>query len=189
MYLSQHMNGSFQLKIRPAIGPDLSAIQAVHQQAFGPSEGENIAQLVADMVSDPTAQPLLSLLAEDQSRIIGSILFTPVRIEGAEPVPEARILAPLGVLPAYQNSGVGTALIQAGLRQLDDDGVNLVFVYGDPNYYSRTGFEPAIPRGLDPPHPIDDLEGWMVQSLSSGATDKAQGTVVCCASLSKPEIW
>ncbi|MEM7052967.1 MAG: N-acetyltransferase [Pseudomonadota bacterium] len=177
------------MNIRKANESDLRAIQQIHLRAFGQPEGKTIVQMVADMAADATARPVLSLLAEDQHQIVGSVLFTPVQIEHAEPGLAASILAPLAVLPSHQKRGVGTALIQTGLDMLRNDGVDIVFVYGDPNYYSRTGFEPSLPHELHPPHAIDYPQGWMVQALCPNAISKARGVVTCCTSLSNPEHW
>ena len=177
------------MQIRRSNPDELKAIQQVHRAAFGADEGPTIVELVADMLSDASAEPLLSLVAERDQQLIGSVLFTPVQLETDGRPFKAYILAPLAVSPGQQQSGVGTALIRAGLKQLNDDGVELVFVYGDPNYYSRTGFEASLPHDLHPPHAIEYPEGWQVQGLVEGALEQASGCVTCCESLSNPDHW
>jgi len=54
-----------------------------------------------------------------------------------------QVLSPLAIRPARQRGGIGTALIREGLRILDERGVPLVFLEGDPAYYSRVGFAAA----------------------------------------------
>ena len=56
-------------------------------------------------------------------------------------------MAPVAVLPKHQRRGVGSRLIWAGLelcRPIDP----VVFVLGDPAYYTRFGFRSAPERGL-----------------------------------------
>lgn len=60
--------------------------------------------------------PELSLLAVVDNLIVGHILFTRATILGME-IYETLALAPLSVLPEYQNKGIGTKLIQAGLQK------------------------------------------------------------------------
>ena len=47
---------------------------------------------------------------------------------------------PGGVVPQRQRQGIASALIRHGLYLLDQRGVPLVFLEGDPGYYSRLGF-------------------------------------------------
>ena len=123
-------------KLRIATETDLAGITAVHKHAFG-EEGEVIAELVADLLGDPTAAPTLSLVAEIDGWIVGHILFTAVRLSGAERPVSAQILAPLAVATEQQGKGIGGALIEEGLKRLASSGVELVFVLGHPGYYRR----------------------------------------------------
>ena len=61
------------------------------------------------------------------------------------------MLSPIGVLPARQRQGVGTALIRRGLELLTERDVPLVFLEGAPAYYSRFGFEPGAAHGFRKP--------------------------------------
>ncbi|QDV16353.1 Acetyltransferase (GNAT) family protein [Gimesia panareensis] len=178
------------MDIRQTTAADFIKVKAVHQEAFGPEEGPVIVSLLDELLPDPTAAPILSLLAEDGPRVLGHVLFTNVVIQGAEPV-AARILAPLAVLPSAQKQGVGRQLVEAGLKQLRDAGGELVFVLGDPAYYTRFGFQPAGARGLKAPHPIpvEHAEAWMVQELCSGVLGRVMGEVEASQVLNRREYW
>jgi len=52
-------------------------------------------------------------------------------------------LAPMAVLPEYQRQGIGSMLVQEGLRILRGSSYPFVIVLGHPDYYPRFGFEPA----------------------------------------------
>ena len=86
-----------------------------------------------------------------------------LRTERRADLEEVRqVLSPLGVVPQRQGQGVGSALVRAGLRILDERGVPLVFVEGDPAYYRRFGFTSATSRGSAPPphrRPADRVAG------------------------------
>lgn len=84
------------MKIIESAEKDKKGIGKVHQDAFGESEGEAVSQLAIDLLEDETAVPILSLVAELDDEIVGSIIFSSVRIEGSEGV-SAYILAPLAV--------------------------------------------------------------------------------------------
>jgi putative acetyltransferase len=170
--------------IRETTNPDLPDILAVTRAAFG---GEIEADLTCALLFDPTAEPLLSLLALEEGRAVGHILFTRALV----PKAKATILAPLSVHPDKQGQGVGKSLIDAGLRNLKSKDVGLVFVLGDPGYYARHGFEPAQRHGLDAPYPIagEHADAWMVQALRPGLLVACRGTVLCADALNKPELW
>ena len=176
------------VRVRASSAGEKNLIQAIHLNAFGDSEGPIIGQLVSDLLSE-AAVDLLSLVAEDESGICGSIIFTRVSIKGSEHPSEAFILSPLAVLQERHDQGIGSLLMAKGLELLKARGVDLVFVLGDPGYYSRAGFESAEPLGLKAPHPVDYVDAWMVQELNTGALANTEGLVQCCSSLSSPEHW
>ncbi len=71
------------VQIREATESDFPAISEMVLAAFGEAEGREIVDLVADLLADPTAHPLWSLVATDDDQLVGHVLFTPTLIEGA----------------------------------------------------------------------------------------------------------
>ena len=181
------MNPS-ETAIRLATPEDREQILSVHRDAFG-GEGEIISSLVAEMLDDPTAEPMHSFLAKQGDAIVAHVLFTAVQIETCEV--SAQILAPLAVSTERQKSGLGTRLVNEALTQLESQGVVLVFVLGYPDYYSRFGFVPAGAQGFDAPYPIllKNADAWMVKELRPGTIASNQGTVRCCTALDQPQYW
>ncbi|WP_417317135.1 GNAT family N-acetyltransferase [Emcibacter sp.] len=184
------------IDIRETEKADLSVIMDIHRRAFG-GEGEVVANLTRDILADPTARPVLSLLAERDGEPVGHILFSNVRFDGldrhSENLPlSLSILAPLGVLPEVQGQGVGGDLIRCSLEVLAAAGVGLVFVLGHPGYYPRFGFSPAGKQGFDAPYPIpaENADAWMVEKLGDVRLPKGfHDRIICCEALSKPEYW
>jgi predicted N-acetyltransferase YhbS len=175
------------VKIRESVEDDKKSIRKVHLNAFDQSEGETVSQLAIDLLEDKTALPILSLVAEQDNEIIGNVIFSSVNIEGAKEV-LAYILAPLAVARFAQGKGVGTLLINKGIEALKERGAEIVLVYGDPDYYMRTGFKAG--HNLKPPHKLKyPEEAWMAQELAESILAKTQGTVRCAKSLSSPEYW
>ncbi|MEM9214494.1 MAG: N-acetyltransferase [Cyanobacteria bacterium P01_F01_bin.150] len=179
------------VEIRQASDAEQQAIFTVATEAFVPEASNEIVGLIADLLGDRTAQPLLSLVATVQDQVVGHILFTHARIKDTQREVSASILAPLAVLPVYQNQGVGGRLINAGLKQLKAAGTELVFVLGYPAYYSRHGFVPAEVRGFEPTYaiPPEQADAWMVQELQPDILGKVQGTVQCADALDNPKYW
>ena len=91
----------------------------------------------------------LSLIAEENGRLLGHAAFSPVTIEGRHGGWFG--LGPVSVLPERQGTGVGSALIRCGLDRLRDAGASGCVVLGDPAFYGRFGF--VADAGLRYPGP------------------------------------
>lgn len=179
------------MDIRETEAADLPAVLDVVGRAFG--DGRE-AELVRNLLADPSAAPTLSLLALEDGQPVGHILFSRALLLGADGAPldiPIALLAPLAVVPEAQNRGIGGDLVFAGLKRLRDDGFALVTVLGHPDYYPRFGFRPASPLGLEAPYPLPEgHEGaWMAASLSDAAPEGFTGQVQIADCLDKPEYW
>jgi putative acetyltransferase len=177
------------IKIRQSIESDLQDILHVVKSAFPDEQGNEVAELTQDLLNDPTAKPYLSLLAEQNEKPVGYILFTHVEIIDKQT--PSTILAPLAVFPEFQSQGVGGKLIQEGIKILTESGTNLVFVLGHTDYYPRHGFTPAEIHGLEAPYPIPEeySDGWMVRELSTGLIGQVKGKIKCANALNDPKHW
>lgn len=176
------------MKIREAKDSDLNDVLLVEKTAFGYDKEAN---LVKDLLGDPSAKPLCSLLAFNGDKAVGHILFTSATIEGMQNGASISLLAPLAVIPDFQKQGVGGKLIEYGLQHLTNAGVDLVFVLGHPGYYPRYGFKPAGVRGFEAPYPIPEehADAWMVQELRPGVIGSVSGKIKCADLLNKQEHW
>lgn len=179
------------LHIRPSDKSDLANVMQVHVDAFGESQGHEVAQLARDLMADKTANPQLSLVAEVNGQIAGHVLLTHATITPNAHATSAQLLAPLGISSEFQQQGIGHRLVEESLSRSANNGVQLVFVLGHPSYYPRFGFRPAGEIGLHAPFPIEpeNAPAWMVLELVSGVIGRVRGTVRCAASLNHPEHW
>lgn len=174
------------MQVRESTEDDEAQVLEVHRLAFG---RDDEAALVRDLLRDETARPLLSAVAEVQGRIAGHVLFTALRLRGTEHAPGLSLLAPLAVAPAHQKAGLGRRLIEFGCETLGRRGTGLVFVLGDPGYYGRCGFEPAVPHGLRAPYAVTPEEAWRVRPLQPDVLGAVRGTVACARSLQPERYW
>ncbi len=177
------------ITIRKTTASDFNDIMTVEQQAFGYHKE---AELTAELLADPTGEPIVSLLALADNEPVGHILFTRAYFSGQEHSPMMHILAPFSFKPEYQRQGVGGMLIRAGIEKLRELGSHLVFVLGHLEYYPRHGFTPnAEALGYPAPYPIleEFKDYWMVQSLSPEGFDVGRGKIACCEAMDKPEHW
>ncbi len=177
------------IQIRETNVNDFKDIMEVETKAFG---GPDEAKLTVDLLSDPSAEPVLSLLAFHGGEAIGHILFTRAYMNGVENQPMIHILAPLAVIPEFQKQGVGGKLIKAGLEILKERGTELVFVLGHIEYYPRYGFiNDAKNLGFPAPYSIPEevKDAWMIQSLVADGLKKYRGEIRCADEMNKEEYW
>jgi putative acetyltransferase len=132
--------------IRDAAPSDYPAIRAVVRHAFGQAdEADLVEQLRAD------GDVLFELVAASDVALQGHILYSPLAIERGGETVAAAALAPVSVLPAFQRTGIGTALIEAGNARCADLGLAAILVLGHPGYYPRFGFSAAQAESLEAP--------------------------------------
>ncbi|MFC4858017.1 GNAT family N-acetyltransferase [Actinophytocola glycyrrhizae] len=125
---------------------DVPVIEELHRAAF---TGEVEARLVTALRASDAWLPPLSLVAESDGRVVGHVVCTRAHV-GDVP---ALGLGPLGVDPAVQRSGIGSALMHAVLGAADAMDEPVVVLLGHTGYYPRFGFEPATGYGITPPVP------------------------------------
>ena len=175
------------MQVRQANLKDAEDIRRVHLQAFDSTEAELVADLAVNLLSDKSAEKIISLVVIDGDAIIGHVAFSPVFMEGSNEL-LGYILAPLAVLPDQQNKSVGSALVRYGLNLISSSGAYIVFVYGDPDYYSRFGFDTELAKGFTPPHKLQYPEGWHAIKSGSGVFPE-HGSLKCVESLNDAELW
>lgn len=149
---------------------ELAIIRAINDAAFG---GRYESALVDQLRADGHA--LLALVAEDDSRLVGHIMFSRMGIETAAGSIPAVALAPVAVLPEYQRQGIGARLIESGLDLLRNRGEKIVIVVGHPAYYPRFGFSNDKASALASPFPA---EAFMALELSPKALQDVRGKVI-----------
>ena len=160
--------------VHPEGTKDYAAIHEINKLAFG---GEEEVLLVQRLRKSPSFIPELSLVAVKSGRAVGHILFSPIIIETHSGAVPALSLAPMAVLPEFQNQGIGSELVRKGLKESKRLEHNIVVVVGHPGYYPRFGFVPARAKGLEVPFKVPD-EAFMVLELIPDALDGIKGTII-----------
>jgi putative acetyltransferase len=126
------------LPLRQERPDDAPAIHALITAAFGQ---EDEANLVDALRQDGDLWLSLVMEGED-GQIIGHIALS--RLKSPK---NALALAPVSVAPKRQGEGIGGALIRRAIKETRTAGEALLFVLGEPAYYTRFGFslETAAP--------------------------------------------
>jgi putative acetyltransferase len=163
------------MDLREELPGDKESVRDIHIQAFG-DHGLVVAALVDDLRETITPTEGLSLIAEHDGQIVGHVMFTPSLLDAPRRLVKVQVLSPLAVMPGHQKRGIGSALVRQGLTALAERAVPLVFLEGDPAYYSRFGFAPGgdqgfrkpslrIPDGAFQAIKLPEYEPWMTGTL------------------------
>lgn len=157
-------------QIRPEEPRDRDAVRAVNTAAFPePAEADLVDALRL------RGKATVSLVADVEGAVVGHILFSPLTLD---PACDRSLLglAPMAVLPAHQRTGIGSALVTAGLGACAARGAQAVLVLGHADYYPRFGFRPASGFGLRSTYDVPDAN-FLALELVAGALDGVAGTV------------
>lgn len=132
--------------VRAETERDAVAVQLVNQAAFG---GDQEVRLIRRLRDTDSVAPGLSLVAEENGRVVGHLVLSKARLEreGGDAL-EILALGPMSVVPSHSHRGIGSRLVRAAIEEARRQGYPAIVVTGYPDYYRRFGFEPAAGRGL-----------------------------------------
>jgi len=150
-------------------GPeDRAAARRVEWRAFGGDAAEPPVEVtLLDALRESDAWiPELSLVAVLDGEVVGHVVCTRGHVDGRP----ALGLGPIGVEPAHQGDGVGSALVHAVVAAAEAMGEPLVALLGSTEYYGRFGFVPAHELGVDAPDPAWG-DHFQVRTLASHSND------------------
>ena len=176
------------MSIRPATILDRDNVCGVYLSAFPEGEREVVSTLALNLLIEETTPQILSYVVEITDAVVGHIAFSPVNMDSQENV-QGYILAPLGVKPDYQRRDIGSKLIEHGIQELLLVGVNILFVYGDPTFYGRFGFDAVVADRYTPPYKLRYPYGWQAMNLNECDIEKSHIKIACVNSLCVPELW
>ena len=153
-----------------------AAIEALLDRGFGPDRRRKRSYVFRRGV--PRAAGLCQVALVD-GKLAGSIRYWPIVI-GEDRTP-ALLLGPLAVDPDYRNLGIGTRLMQESLIRGAALDHRVVLLVGDPGFYERFGFTPAVSRGIVMPG--ESPQRLMCRSLVPGGLEGVSGDVQSWRSL------
>jgi predicted N-acetyltransferase YhbS len=165
------------ITIRQELSEDYKTTEKVVESAFANMEFSDKKEhaLVSRIRKSDAFIPKLSLVAVNKE-IVGHILLSKIKIINDNQFEESLALAPVSVLPGYQNKGVGGLLITEALKEAKELGYKSVVVLGHPEYYPRFGFKKASLWGIKAPFEVPD-EAFMATDLSENALNNVSGVV------------
>lgn len=153
---------------------DHDAVFEINRLAYGrDAEGT----LVNTIRKTKSYEKGFSLVAEKEGAVLGHVLFSKGFITHRGRRFKCLVLGPAAVRPEHQRRGIGTAIINEGLERAREVGFGAVVVVGDPVYFSRFGFVPALTKKLRTSLRVPD-ENFMVKEVSRNALRGIIGTVM-----------
>ena len=173
------------MNIRKATDKDIKNIHQIYLQAFADEEAELVSGVAIELLRQSNKQNNLNFVAIEDQKIIGHIALSPVSIGSGC---AGHILAPLAVDPRFQKQGVGSQLVKHSLSILKNRQTNIVFVYGDPKYYSRFGFSVKAANNYPPPYSLEYEQGWQAVIFQKCRAESSQKLIFVPA-LQNPALW
>jgi putative acetyltransferase len=150
--------------IRPETSADHDGIRTVNRLAFGQDAEARLVDALRD-----GGYVRASLIAEKDQQVVGHVLFSHLAIVTEGGTVPALALAPMAVLPEFQNQGLGSALVRRGLEVCKEQGHRIAVVLGHPHFYQRLGFSSKLAAQLESLY--SGRESFMVVELVPGALD------------------
>lgn len=154
-----------KIKVRTEVAEDHNCITRVNDLAF---EQDNESILITKLRDTNEFIPELSLVAEVNNEVVGHILFYPVPVVDGKTNHTSLSLAPMSVLPEYQNKGIGSELIKVGLEKARQLGYKNITVLGHPEYYPKFGFEKASKWNISAPFEYPDEALMAIELVENG---------------------
>lgn len=156
------MKSDMEIKIRPERPEDYQQVRELVRDTFALAEHSDGDEhnLIERIRLSPDYIPDLSLVAVSDDIVLGHIMFSRISVGQSEAI----ALAPLSVRTDWQRKGIGKLLVTAGHRQARKMGYSCSVVLGNPDYYSKFGYERASNYGIIAPFDVPS-EYYMVSKL------------------------
>jgi putative acetyltransferase len=165
--------------VREAEPEDLDTVREVVAAAYG---GERTAGFF-DGLRESSSWLGVTYVAEDKGTIVAAACFTRAWLDAPTKLFEVLVLSPVAVLPDRQRAGVGSLLVRDSLQQIGDRDEPLVFLEGDPGFFSRVGFVQGHELDFEPPSPRVPEPAFQVATLPGYDQPTMTGRVVY------PDVW
>ena len=139
------------IRIKQEENTELPAICKLIEAAFADMQESDHREhhLVNRLHKADTYIPELSLVAKtDQGEIVGYILLTKVEIVSESGVQTSLAVAPLAVLPEYQNKGIGEMLLKEAHKRAASLGYETAVLLEHKDSYPRFSYCKAADYGI-----------------------------------------
>ncbi|MEM6297880.1 MAG: N-acetyltransferase [Bacteroidota bacterium] len=112
--------------------------------------------------------PELSIVAKIEGKLVGHILLTKLKIKSKTGAFPSLALAPVSVLPEFQNQGVGGKLILESHKKARELGYKSIVLLGHADYYPRFGYKKASDYGIQLPFNVPKENCMVIELVENG---------------------
>jgi len=168
--VSDSVGPSDVVSMRVQVTADALAVHELVADAFGETVVADLDAALARRAGGT------AYVATTPHGLVGHVRLTWGWLDTMRALVDVLVLSPLSVAPAWQRRGIGRALVARATAAAEELGAPLLFLEGDPRYYSRSGFEPAtridvsrpsvrIPDPAFQVHRLGGYETWMTGAM------------------------
>ncbi|WMX13343.1 N-acetyltransferase [Aureispira sp. CCB-E] len=169
---------TFTINIRQETPLDHAAVFELIEQAFANIEYSDHKEqfLVERLRKSEAFVPELSLVAEVDGAIVGYILVSKLSIKNQTSSVESLALAPVAVLPEFQQKGIGGQLIRKAHIIAQELGFKSIILLGHAEYYPKFGYQALHTFSITYPFDVPK-ENVMAIELEKGSLSNVFGMV------------
>ncbi|MFV0346578.1 MAG: GNAT family N-acetyltransferase [Bacteroidales bacterium] len=169
---------------------ETNQIETLFNSAFSDSEGIDegriIGSLSKELASDIDDENIFCFGAFVDEQLVGCIFFSKLFIKTET---EVYMLSPVAVDTKHQGEGIGQKLINFGLKELKNKGVDVAVTYGSSDYYSKVGFKALSEDVIKAPYKLSIPEGWLGQSLTGSSIPNIEERPSCVIQFQEQSLW
>lgn len=165
---------------------DTTALSELFLNTFTDSEGPNEGQLICELTKSLITTPGVRIVTarNSEEKLTAGAIFSPLKLS----IPDkAFLLSPMAVATAHQRQCIGQRLINYGIDILRAEQTAFIFTYGDPNYYSKTGFKPISQDLVEAPMKLSYPHGWLLNETGTKQIRPCKS--FCVNALQKQVYW
>ncbi|MCW8311200.1 MULTISPECIES: GNAT family N-acetyltransferase [Sphingobacterium] len=134
------------------------AVYTDHQEQF----------LVERLRKSQAFIPELSLVAVFAEQIVGYILLSRIKIKGVNIDHDSLAVAPVAVLPEYQNKGIGGLLLKEAHERAKMLGFASAILLGHASYYPKFGYKEAACFNIKLPFDVPSENSMAIELVENG---------------------
>ena len=157
----------------------------VFTQSEGKKEGNIVSKLSFKLAKLIDGENVIGIEAKIKTKIVGYIFLTKLQYKENYLV---YLLAPVAVDNNFQKQGIGKKIIQFALKYLKKQNVDLLMTYGDPSYYSKSGFKKTNISLIPAPYKLSQPVGWLVNKISPKRL-KIKSKPKCVLPFRNKKLW
>jgi predicted N-acetyltransferase YhbS len=119
--------------------------------------------------------PDLDFVVVQDNQIVGNIIYSKSKVMDKDNNEHQVIsFGPISVLPSLQKKGIGSTLIKHTTEIAKEMGYKAIFIFGNPAYYHRFGFENAEKFGISTAEGLN-FDPFMALELYKGSLKGISG--------------